>query len=267
MTLDGVTMSSQDRDRGSGSPENPHRRRSSTGIAALAVLITVASLLAACSSNSTTSTTSTTAASTSTTAKGMSVAAVKLLQTGLAKVGCYTGQIDGVVGTLTTNAVKAFQRAVGLTADGVDGARTSAKLAAADAAGTKVCTTTSSTTTSSTTPGTTTTTSGSGSTVPAAATSAIDAYETAHGPAAGTWVVASSALSTADPTYVFFKIGPAAGHENTVQGGYGFVHNAGGSWSVTGFGTSEVGCPPGATGNQLVPATVLAEFGVSCPTT
>jgi hypothetical protein len=103
--------------------------------------------------------------------------------------------------------------------------------------------------------------------VPAAATSAINAYEAANGPAAGTWVLASSSLSTVDPTYVYFRIGPAAGHENTVQGGYGFAHSSGGSWSVIGFGSADVGCPPGAAGNQVVPTNVLAEFGMSCPAT
>jgi peptidoglycan hydrolase-like protein with peptidoglycan-binding domain len=265
MTLGGATISNHG-DEASNQAGRPVRRSISTGIATFAALITVGALLAACSSNSTTPTTSTTAASTSTTAKSMSTTAVKALQTGLAKVGCYTGPIDGVLGTLTTNAVKDFQASAKLAVDGVDGPKTAAKLALDVATGSKVCTT-SSTTTSSTTSSSTTTTTGSGSTVPAAATSAINAYETANGPAAGTWVLVSSSLSTVDPTYVYFRIGPAAGYENTVQGGYGFAHNAGGSWSVIGFGSAGVGCPPGAGGNQVVPANVLAGFGVSCPTT
>jgi peptidoglycan hydrolase-like protein with peptidoglycan-binding domain len=262
MTVGGVTSSNQS-SQGSD-PGRPIRRSTSTGILAAAVLITAASLLAACSSNSTTSTT---AASTSTTAKSMSTTAVKALQTGLAKVGCYTGPIDGVLGTLTTNALKDFQMSARLAVDGIDGPKTAAKLAVNVATGTKVCTTSSTTTTSTTTSGSTTTTTGSGSTVPAAATAAINAYETANGPAAGTWVLTSSSLSTVDPTYILFRIGAAPGHENTVQGGYGFAHNAGGSWSVIGFGSAEVGCPPGATGNQVVPANVLTGFGLSCPST
>jgi hypothetical protein len=70
-----------------------------------------------------------------------------------------------------------------------------------------------------------------------------------------------------DPSYVLFKVGPAPGHENTVQGGYGFVYLSGGTWSVTGFGTSEVGCPPNNSENQAVPTAVLSGFGLSCPRT
>jgi hypothetical protein len=35
---------------------------------------------------------------------------------------------------------------------------------------------------------------------------------------------------------------------------------------VVGFGSAEVGCPPGAPGNAVVPAAVLAAFGLPCPT-
>jgi hypothetical protein len=78
-------------------------------------------------------------------------------------------------------------------------------------------------------------------------------------------MITGSTVSSVDPSYVLFHIGPAAGYENTVQGGYGFVHGAGSSWTVIGFGSSEVGCPPGAAGNQVVPANVLTGFGLSCP--
>ena len=50
-------------------------------------------------------------------------------------MGCYTGKVDGVSGPLTTKAVRAFQTASGLPADGVYGSVTKAKLLAADNAG------------------------------------------------------------------------------------------------------------------------------------
>ena len=99
------------------------------------------------------------------------------------------------------------------------------------------------------------------------AIAAINSYQTANGPTAGTWQISSTAVSTVDPSYVLFRIGPAPGHETTVQGGYGFVHDRGGAWTVIGFGSSEVGCPPGNSQNVLVPSAVLAGFGASCPPT
>jgi peptidoglycan hydrolase-like protein with peptidoglycan-binding domain len=229
----------------------------------------VAFLLAGCSSSST-STTSTTNSSdnSSTTTTGMSATAVRSLQVALAKVGCYSGKIDGMSGLVTTRAIRAFQTASGLSADGVYGPVTRAKLLAAESAGTHVCSTSpsSTTTTSSSMPSTTTTAAAAAFPgVPTSAVTAITAYETTNGPGVGTWRISSAKLSSADPSYVYFQIGPAAGHENTVQGGYGFVHTQGGAWSVVGFGTSGVGCPPNNSQNALIPAAVLAEFGVSCP--
>ena len=49
---------------------------------------------------------------------------VKVLQKALASLGYDVGTIDGVYGTSTTNAVIAFQKAAGLTADGVVGPAT-----------------------------------------------------------------------------------------------------------------------------------------------
>ena len=53
---------------------------------------------------------------------------VKVLQKALASLGYDVGTIDGVYGTSTTNAVIAFQKAAGLTADGVVGPATRAAL-------------------------------------------------------------------------------------------------------------------------------------------
>lgn len=49
---------------------------------------------------------------------------VKNIQTVLKQKGYYTGNVDGIFGTATKNAVIAFQRDVGLTADGIAGVNT-----------------------------------------------------------------------------------------------------------------------------------------------
>ena len=51
-------------------------------------------------------------------------AAVRLMQQKLKKLGYYRGNVDGSFGSGTTDAVKSFQRANGLTADGVAGGGT-----------------------------------------------------------------------------------------------------------------------------------------------
>ncbi len=60
--------------------------------------------------------------------KGDKGAAVKQLQQRLKELGYYTAYIDSQYGTKTVNAVKAFQKKNGLTADGVAGAATIKKL-------------------------------------------------------------------------------------------------------------------------------------------
>jgi murein L,D-transpeptidase YcbB/YkuD len=55
-------------------------------------------------------------------------AQVKVLQAALAALGYDPGKVDGDYGTTTTNAVVAFQKASGLTADGVVGPQTRAAL-------------------------------------------------------------------------------------------------------------------------------------------
>jgi peptidoglycan hydrolase-like protein with peptidoglycan-binding domain len=231
-------------------------RRSRTLLGPLAIVALAGALAASCSSNSSSSTT-TSRSSTSTTSAARSTAAVSGMQMALASVGCYSGAVDGISGPATTHALRAFQAASGLTVDGAYGLQTKSKLLAAVSAGKRVCTTTTTTTTTSTTTG--------GSGVPSAAIAAITSYENANGPPAGTWVISSSQASTVDPTYLLFHIGPSPGNENTVQGGYGFAHNAGGTWSVIGFGSAEVGCPPGSAQNVVVPTAVLSGFGLSCP--
>ena len=59
---------------------------------------------------------------------GSTGTAVKTLQERLKKLGYYTGSVDGKYGDGTEAAVKAFQEANGLSADGVAGTRTINKL-------------------------------------------------------------------------------------------------------------------------------------------
>ena len=51
----------------------------------------------------------------------VNVTSVKELQSKLIQLGYLTGKADGVYGTKTTEAVKAFQKASKLTADGMAG--------------------------------------------------------------------------------------------------------------------------------------------------
>ena len=60
--------------------------------------------------------------------RGSSGERVKQLQTRLKRWGYYSGAIDGIFGSGTEAAVKAFQRKNGLTADGIVGSRTAAAL-------------------------------------------------------------------------------------------------------------------------------------------
>ena len=49
---------------------------------------------------------------------------MKQIQTKLKNWGYYNGDVDGVYGSRTVAAVKSFQRANGLTADGIAGSKT-----------------------------------------------------------------------------------------------------------------------------------------------
>lgn len=55
-------------------------------------------------------------------------AEVKEIQTRLKKWGFYNGKVDGIYGTATKNAVIKFQKKYGLTADGIAGKKTLAKM-------------------------------------------------------------------------------------------------------------------------------------------
>lgn len=60
--------------------------------------------------------------------KGAQGTLVKTVQQKLKNWGYYDGSVDGIFGTGTENAVKYFQRSNGLTADGIIGPATAAKL-------------------------------------------------------------------------------------------------------------------------------------------
>lgn len=64
---------------------------------------------------------------------GASGLEVRKLQGRLAELGYYSGGVDGIYGSTTVSAVKAFQRANGLSADGQAGSATQTKLYSANA--------------------------------------------------------------------------------------------------------------------------------------
>lgn len=65
--------------------------------------------------------------------EGASGIEVRKLQARLAELGYYSGGTDGLYGSSTTDAVKAFQRANGLSSDGQAGVQTQTKLYSANA--------------------------------------------------------------------------------------------------------------------------------------
>ncbi len=96
-------------------------------------------------------------------------------------------------------------------------------------------------------------------------TQAVTSYETAQGVKQSEYTISRLEASSVDPTWALFALLPTTG-EVDFQSGYGFAHMTGGSWTVVSFGSSMVGCPPGASGNEVVPAKVLAGFFLSCST-
>ena len=121
-------------------------------------LLVGALVLGACSSSKKSSDTSTTVTPTSTSvAAGQTAKFDTSVQQQLADVGCYTGNVDGIMGPETDAAIVAFQTAAGLKVDGQLGPQTESVLSADASAHKKVCesaTSTSSATTSTTTGGT-----------------------------------------------------------------------------------------------------------------
>jgi hypothetical protein len=103
-----------------------------------------------------------------------------------------------------------------------------------------------------------------GKPAPTAALTAINQYEAKSGPAPGTWLITSVQASKVDKTFVMYRLEPSSTSVKNVQSGYGFVHEVGTKWSVVGFGSDAVGCPPGVPGNATIPPTVLSSFGLTC---
>ena len=151
------------------------RRRRPSRILLAGVALAVPLAAAGCSSSNSSATTTTTAASTtSTTSSAVQTAKIKAFQIALAALGCYSGRIDGVQGSATAQAIRNFQKAAGLTVDGIYGAATNRQALADVMAGRKICTSSSTTTTTTSTTGTstTTTTKPSGTTTTTTSTSA-----------------------------------------------------------------------------------------------
>jgi hypothetical protein len=72
-------------------------------------------------------------------------------------------------------------------------------------------------------------------------------------------------VARTDPAWAYFTVAASAGDRTTFQGFYGFAHRTSTGWQVAASGSAQVGCPPGAAGNELVPGAVLSEFGLTCP--
>ncbi|HUA95128.1 MAG TPA: hypothetical protein VMB82_06330 [Acidimicrobiales bacterium] len=115
-------------------------------------------------------------------------------------------------------------------------------------------------------PAPTTTTEASTTTmsVQAALEAAITAFQASQGVPSSSYQIENVLVSTMDDTWAKFTAARSATAGDTYQGGYGYLHQSGGTWVVVGFGTSAVGCSP-QSGN--VPAVVLSGFGTVCPAT
>ena len=88
---------------------------------------------ASASATATAAPTSSTTATYTTLKQGSNGEAVKKLQKRLIELGYLTGSADGDYGRATTDAVKAFQKQAGLTADGIAGASTQKAVYSSDA--------------------------------------------------------------------------------------------------------------------------------------
>lgn len=88
---------------------------------------------ASASASATAAPTSSTTATYTTLKQGSNGEAVKKLQKRLIELGYLTGSADGDYGSATTDAVKAFQKQAGLTADGIAGASTQKAVYSSDA--------------------------------------------------------------------------------------------------------------------------------------
>jgi hypothetical protein len=113
-------------------------------------------------------------------------------------------------------------------------------------------------------PSTSTTTSTTISPTTAAIVAAITAFQHGQNANPSYWTITSVAVSKVDPTWAKFTVGSTPAGQGNFQPFYGFIHRSGSTWAVTGIGTADVGCPPGAPTNQVVPTAVMAGFGITC---
>lgn len=68
-------------------------------------------------------------------------------------------------------------------------------------------------------------------------------------------------IAVTDTTWGRFSTVPNAGQTSAFQNGYGVVHCTSSGWTVTDFGTSEVGC----SGTDVPPAEVRYVLPLPCP--
>lgn len=113
-------------------------------------------------------------------------------------------------------------------------------------------------TTSTTQPAATTTTT----TASSALNVAVVAYQTSQGVQPSQYQVKAESISTVDPTWGYFSVGPSSPTEDDYQGGFGYLQQSGGTWSVVDFGSSGVGRP--GTRGVNVPVAVITGFGQAC---
>ncbi len=101
---------------------------SADGIAGSKTLAKIATALGSSSSGSSSNSSSSSASSSSLLKQGTKSEAVRTLQQNLKTLGYYTGSVTGNFGPLTKEAVYSFQKANGLSADGVAGEKTLAAI-------------------------------------------------------------------------------------------------------------------------------------------
>jgi hypothetical protein len=79
--------------------------------------------------------------------------------------------------------------------------------------------------------------------------------------AANAYNVSDVRIASSDPTWGRFSTVPKAGQETNFQNGYGVIHCTSSGWTVTDFGTAQVGC----SGSDAPPVPVRTELQLSCP--
>jgi hypothetical protein len=89
---------------------------------------------------------------------------------------------------------------------------------------------------------------------------AVIDYEEDLGVSTTWYEVRNLLLSSADPNWARFNIGPTVGNESRFQPGFGVAHYDGTRWSVVDLGTADVGCAP-----VEVPEPVRQSLQLGCP--